>query len=324
MSRTPGSVGVCTLGVAEVEVRGVVPALRRRRPGPGHRGTSKPTPSRHSAGYRRLHGEILLRCRRRRDAAGPGPARRRHSWGAGADAVPPPGRAPRCPWLPRPPSRPPSVRPVATSRPSRSSSTGRDGTAVDDVLLETAPGVMPDSLVSACNTLDGVQVLWMSRYGAGGNLFLDLEAVEALTQSPAPRAATRSSTCCRSPSGPTGACGFAARASWSRCCTARPRRPSPPPATPTGSRPSDPCAWCCPRTGRRPQRARRSPRSRSAATRPPSAGAADHPVVTGDHREEVGVEVVAQERPRHPRLLDVLLGDVVVAGEREGRVGRGP
>jgi hypothetical protein len=60
-----------------------------------------------------------------------------------------------------------------------------DGTAVDDVLLETAPGVMPDSLVSACNKLDGVKVVWVSRYGAGGNLFLDLEAVEALTQSPA-------------------------------------------------------------------------------------------------------------------------------------------
>jgi hypothetical protein len=61
----------------------------------------------------------------------------------------------------------------------------RDGTAVDDVLLETAPGVMPDSIVSACNQLDGVQVLWVSRYGAGGNLFLDLEAVETFTQSPA-------------------------------------------------------------------------------------------------------------------------------------------
>lgn len=59
-----------------------------------------------------------------------------------------------------------------------------DGTAVDDVLLETAPGVMPDSLVSACNQLDGVHVLWVSRYGAGGNLFLDLEAVEALTVNP--------------------------------------------------------------------------------------------------------------------------------------------
>ncbi|HET6626324.1 MAG TPA: ACT domain-containing protein [Nocardioidaceae bacterium] len=59
-----------------------------------------------------------------------------------------------------------------------------DGTVVDDVLLETVPGVMPDSLVSACNQLDGVQVLWVSRYGAGGNLFLDLEAVETLTQNP--------------------------------------------------------------------------------------------------------------------------------------------
>jgi hypothetical protein len=60
----------------------------------------------------------------------------------------------------------------------------QDGTAVDDVLLETVPGIMPDSLVSACNQLDGVQVLWISRYGAGGNLFLDLEAVESLTQNP--------------------------------------------------------------------------------------------------------------------------------------------
>lgn len=57
-------------------------------------------------------------------------------------------------------------------------------TAVDDVLLETAPGVMPDSVVSACTLLDGVTVLWISRYAAGGNLFMDLEAVEQLTASP--------------------------------------------------------------------------------------------------------------------------------------------
>lgn len=59
-----------------------------------------------------------------------------------------------------------------------------DGTAVDDVLLETAPGAMPDSIVSACNSLDGVRVVWISRYAAGGNLFLDLEAVEDLTAHP--------------------------------------------------------------------------------------------------------------------------------------------
>ncbi|MBA2955253.1 amino acid-binding protein [Nocardioides sp. MAH-18] len=59
-----------------------------------------------------------------------------------------------------------------------------DGTAVDDVLLETAPGSMPDSIVSACNALDGVRVIWISRYAAGGNIFLDLEAVEELTAEP--------------------------------------------------------------------------------------------------------------------------------------------
>ncbi|MBB6627751.1 amino acid-binding protein [Nocardioides sp. KIGAM211] len=59
-----------------------------------------------------------------------------------------------------------------------------DHVAVDDVLLEVAPGTMPDSIVSACNALDGVRVVWISRYAAGGNLFLDLEAVEELTADP--------------------------------------------------------------------------------------------------------------------------------------------
>jgi len=56
--------------------------------------------------------------------------------------------------------------------------------AVDDVLLELPSGAMPDSIVSACNELDGVTVLWINRYAAGGNLFLDLEAVEELTTDP--------------------------------------------------------------------------------------------------------------------------------------------
>lgn len=60
-----------------------------------------------------------------------------------------------------------------------------DGTAVDDVLLELEQGMMPDSVVSACNQLDDVEVLWISRYPAGGNLTMDLEAVEELTASPA-------------------------------------------------------------------------------------------------------------------------------------------
>ncbi len=59
-----------------------------------------------------------------------------------------------------------------------------DGTALDDVLLDTEPGVMPDSIVSACNQLDGMQVVWISRYVSGG-LVLDLEAVEELSAAPA-------------------------------------------------------------------------------------------------------------------------------------------
>lgn len=59
-----------------------------------------------------------------------------------------------------------------------------DGTAVDDVLLELQQGTMPDSVVSACTSIDGVEVLWVSRYPAGGSLVLDLEAVEELTASP--------------------------------------------------------------------------------------------------------------------------------------------
>lgn len=60
----------------------------------------------------------------------------------------------------------------------------RDGTALDDVLLETAPGTMPDSIVSACTALEDVHVVWISHYAAAGGLVLDLEAVEELTADP--------------------------------------------------------------------------------------------------------------------------------------------
>jgi hypothetical protein len=59
------------------------------------------------------------------------------------------------------------------------------GTAIDDVFVDLLPGVLPDMVVSAVQRLDGVQVLWVSRYTVGGNLHLDLEAVEAITEEPA-------------------------------------------------------------------------------------------------------------------------------------------
>jgi hypothetical protein len=60
-----------------------------------------------------------------------------------------------------------------------------NGTAVDDVVVDLPPGALPDRLVSACNTVPGVEVIWFSRYGAGGGLHMDLEAVEQMTSAPA-------------------------------------------------------------------------------------------------------------------------------------------
>jgi hypothetical protein len=59
-----------------------------------------------------------------------------------------------------------------------------DGFAVDDVFLAAESGVMPDTIVSACQQQAGVEVLWIGRYAAGTNLFLDLEAVESMTEQP--------------------------------------------------------------------------------------------------------------------------------------------
>ncbi|GAB2777444.1 hypothetical protein GCM10027020_33560 [Nocardioides salsibiostraticola] len=59
-----------------------------------------------------------------------------------------------------------------------------DGTVLDDVMFKLAPGTLPDSVVSACQALDGVHVVWVSRYAAGANLVLDLEGVEELTLAP--------------------------------------------------------------------------------------------------------------------------------------------
>lgn len=59
-----------------------------------------------------------------------------------------------------------------------------DGTAIDDVFVVIDHGVMADSIVSACTSLEGVTVQWISRYGAGSNLIRDLEAVEAMTREP--------------------------------------------------------------------------------------------------------------------------------------------
>jgi hypothetical protein len=52
------------------------------------------------------------------------------------------------------------------------------------VFLDFTPGVLPDMVVSAVQRLEGVHVLWVSRYAAGGSLHHDLEAIEVITQDP--------------------------------------------------------------------------------------------------------------------------------------------
>lgn len=61
----------------------------------------------------------------------------------------------------------------------------QDGNVVDDVLFELPSSVMPDALVTACHQLGGVTVHWISRYNAGANLSMDLEAVEEFSANPA-------------------------------------------------------------------------------------------------------------------------------------------
>ncbi|HSK27876.1 MAG TPA: ACT domain-containing protein [Jiangellales bacterium] len=60
----------------------------------------------------------------------------------------------------------------------------RDGTAVDDLMVELPPGRMPDTLVSACRRVDGVTVEFVGRYTVGTDLHRDLEAVEAMASRP--------------------------------------------------------------------------------------------------------------------------------------------
>lgn len=68
---------------------------------------------------------------------------------------------------------------------------GRDaGHAVDDFMLALPPGVMPDELVSACTTIEGVRVLWFSRYPEGQGLEADIEVLERMTAEPAQAAET--------------------------------------------------------------------------------------------------------------------------------------
>jgi hypothetical protein len=59
-----------------------------------------------------------------------------------------------------------------------------DGSAIDDILVELPHGKLPDTVVSACQSVEGVRVQFLRRYPAGADLHRDLQAIEAMTRIP--------------------------------------------------------------------------------------------------------------------------------------------
>jgi hypothetical protein len=70
-----------------------------------------------------------------------------------------------------------------------------DGVVVDDFIVDLPPGALPETIVSACQTLEGVRVEWISRYPEGGGLQSDLEALERMTADPVRAAETLVTLC---------------------------------------------------------------------------------------------------------------------------------
>src|SRR5919107_654939 len=72
---------------------------------------------------------------------------------------------------------------------------GTDGLVIDDFIVDLPPNQLPETIVAACQNLDGVHVEWISRYPEGGGLQSDLEALERMTADPAHAAETLVSLC---------------------------------------------------------------------------------------------------------------------------------
>lgn len=56
--------------------------------------------------------------------------------------------------------------------------------AVDDFMVEVPHGTLPDALVTSCNGIAGVEVLWFSHYPVGWGLQADVAVLDDMTESP--------------------------------------------------------------------------------------------------------------------------------------------
>ena len=68
-----------------------------------------------------------------------------------------------------------------------------DDVVVDDFIVDLPPNQLPETIVTACQSLPGVRVEWISRYPEGGGLQSDLEALERMTADPEHAAETLAS-----------------------------------------------------------------------------------------------------------------------------------
>ncbi|MGA4507345.1 ACT domain-containing protein [Propionibacteriaceae bacterium G1746] len=58
------------------------------------------------------------------------------------------------------------------------------GFAINDFMLTMPPGALPDTLITACTGLDGVSVLWLSRYPENWGLASDIDTLNRMTAEP--------------------------------------------------------------------------------------------------------------------------------------------
>ena len=59
-----------------------------------------------------------------------------------------------------------------------------EGYAVDDFMLELPGGVPPDTLITACTSVPGVEVVWLSHYPEAWGLQADVDVLNAMTEDP--------------------------------------------------------------------------------------------------------------------------------------------
>lgn len=59
-----------------------------------------------------------------------------------------------------------------------------DDAVIEDFMLTLPDAALPDGLVSACNRLDGVDVLWVSHFQEGWGLESDIELLTRMTEEP--------------------------------------------------------------------------------------------------------------------------------------------